>query len=552
MKRTRSSVCLLLLATLGLQLDEGCTRPSLQPSPQPNIVFFLVDDLGWTHISAAGPNHGNASGYYETPHIETMAAEGMSFTSAYAAHVCSPSRAAFQTGQSSPRTGMYRLIGNYSRPALPIVGVPNAWEIPASSTTIAETLRSAGYRTAHVGKWHIGPTASITRDHGYDFNLGGNADGQVRDYFAFFASGKWKFNRVGPGIAEYAAPYTQDYVDTRILPFSNGTPIAEIDGLVGSPKHLTDALTDAAIDFMDRERMNGTPFFLDLCHFAVHPPFDTPRPDLLAKYENKSSTDPRHHDPRYGALIEGVDQSLGRILEFLRNPDADDRTPDSIAETTLVVFYSDNGGSHETNNSPLKSEKGTFYEGGIRVPMIAWQPGTIRAGSVNDSIISMVDHYPTFAELAGAPLPPPNLHEIDGISYADSLRGSSERDSRAAHYLHVPDDGDAPDSPSVSLVIRSVEDHYKLIYFYADPDRDYSQYDGGHYELYNLTSDPGEEIDLMKSPHSSKTMHVAAKLSKDLRRWLGTVGAAYPTIRDPLTGLDTGVQVSPPFAIELP
>jgi arylsulfatase A-like enzyme len=539
---------IVVIATIAFGLTNKATAGDR--GEKPNIIFYMVDDLGWVDISAGQPNDGNASKYFQTPQIQRLAEEGLSFTCAYAAQNCAPTRAAFQTGQYAPRNGVHNVNSlNRAGQNKPLIGPADANSVRPSAITIAETLRNAGYVTAHFGKFHSTESAdAITTEHGYDFNYGGCPAGAPSS--GYFASkdknGAWQFaGRVGPGLDRFAKPYSQVYVDKNIKHYANGTPVRAMDAMVGTRKHLTDDTTDAALEFMETHRKQGKPFFMNLTHYAVHAPLVS-RPDLLAKHTERQSTDPRHDNAKYAGLIEGMDQSLGRIIDYLNDPDGDGDPVDSIAGATLVIFYSDNGGPGHTNNSPLKGIKGMHSEGGIRVPMIAWQPGVIAPNTTNNSIVSVTDFYATFSELANAKLPDASVHPLDSISLADVIQGKAQHGLRKANCLHFPGYMDTRAEPT-SLIIKDIGPvRYKLLYYYADPDGDYLTYDGGHYELYSLTNDLSETTDLLADNPDSRKKAVAAELSKDLRAWLDETGAVYPTIRDPQTGEDTGHRIWPP------
>ncbi|MEM1304929.1 MAG: sulfatase-like hydrolase/transferase, partial [Planctomycetota bacterium] len=381
---------------------------------QPNIIHIIADDMGWADLSGGQSSYGQGSAFYETPNIDRLAAEGMAFTSAYALQTCVPTRAALMTGQSPARTSVYNVQSIDGNANSLLVAPGNETKIPTAAITVGETLQAAGYTTAHFGKFHVAQTTGdITAEHGFDQDFGGGTSGAP---VTFFASNNEFDNRVGTGLDPYAAPYTQSYIDENLKPFANG---ADVDSLVGTPKHLSDAMADAAIDFMQGQLgAGGDPFYMNVAFHAVHSPIE-PRPDLEAKYDGVlaanggASPDPRHDRADYAGLLEGMDQAIGRIVAYLEDPNGDGDSADSIAGDTVLLFYGDNGGTNATDSSPLTGRKGSQQEGGLRVPLIAWSPGRVAGGTVTDEPVQAVDFYPTFAEFAGAALPDATAYPLD-------------------------------------------------------------------------------------------------------------------------------------------
>ncbi|MEQ8617801.1 MAG: sulfatase [Lacipirellulaceae bacterium] len=490
---------------------------------QPNIIHIVADDLGWTDLGTGATSYGNGSDFYQTPNIDSLAAGGMSFTSAYAVQTCVPTRVAMLTGQYATRTGVYNvgvdISGNENDL---LVGAANNGIIDPAATTIGETLQSAGYTTAHFGKFHTTQNAmQITSQHGYDFNFGGSTTGGPGSYFA--AGGQFG-NSISSGLDPYATPYTQAYVDTNLKPYANGT---NVDSLVGTDKHLTDAMADAAIDFMETQLASSSePFYMNVAFNAVHTPIES-RPDLHTKYNDILSSnggvspDPRHDDPAYAGLLEGMDQAIARIIDFVQDPDGNGDQSDSIAENTVVFFYGDNGGfSGVTDNTPLRSGKGSQYEGGLRVPLIAWGPGTIAAGSASDEPVHAVDFYPTFADFGSAPLPNASLHPTDGESLVGLLSGQEPELSRDTVFFHFPGYQGA-NVPVSTAMFDAGANRYKLMYFYEKRT----------FELYDLNNDLGETNDLAEGNLTPLQYKLAARATRELRNWLDETGALYPTVR---------------------
>ena len=506
-----------------------CGLPGMTLAQKPNIIFMLSDDQGWTDLSVGTTNFYNQSDFYETPNLERIAAQGLSFTDAYANGAsCVPSRAALLTGQYAPRTGVYT---NRARPPrnAPLIGASNTAHIGEQAVTLAETLKTAGYVTAHIGKFHVVDNLrEITEWHGFDFNFGGSGGAAPGSYFAERNGAEWRFsNSVGPELDAFANPYDESYLEARGLPLS----------LAGTPKHLTDAMGDAAVEFLeaavDPDRLGGNPFYLQVHFYAPHRPL-AGRPDLVEKYERKGQTNPSNvgHDkePAYAALVESMDEQVGRVLDFLDDTE-DPRNPGQpLSDNTLVVFFSDNGPTTDSSAAPLKGRKGEFSEGGIRVPMLVMMRGLVPAANISQVPVIGVDFYPTFADLAGATPPNANTHPLDGQSLVSVLMGDAQAEA-ALHerpiFWHYPVyQGQArPQS-----VIRRGD--WKLIYKYEDQS----------YEFYNLALDLSESNDLLDTPGGCNT--TAAELSVELRDWLASIDADLPRLAD------SGNEVPLPPAIE--
>lgn len=454
-----------LLLTLGLSdIPEIASGAEEAPQP-PNIVLFLADDLGWKDLGC----YGNE--FHDTPRIDELAARGLRFTSAYAnGPNCAPSRASLMTGQYTPRHGITtvspaargkarnrRLLVPQTRRALR----DEAW-------TIAEALGTAGYRCASFGKWHLG---NSPLEQGFEVNVGGNTKGHPKSYFS---------------------PYRNPD-----LP----------DGPEG--EHLTARLTDEALSFLDA--VGEDPFFLYLTYFAVHTPIQG-RTDLVEKYrERKGDAKGKFPKPKYAAMVEAIDESVGRVLDHL-----DER---GLDENTIVFFFSDNGGSGgSTTMAPLRGAKGMLYEGGIREPLIATWPGRIPPGGENDEVVLGSDLFPTFCELAGVAVW--DRWALDGLSLHPLLfgEGSLRRDAVFWHfpaYLQASGQGE-PWRTTPAGAIRA--GRYKLIEFFED----------GALELYDLEEDLGEERNLAASlPEKRDELHTR------LETWRNEVGAVVPTERNP-------------------
>jgi len=426
----------------------------LPAADKPNVVLILVDDLGWADLGCQG------SKYYETPHLDRLAAEGVRFTNGYAAcAVCSPTRAAVQTGRYPHRTGVTdwirsrfqggKIPADRKNPCwLPrdqwkgnkkILVPPNALWMESEEVTIAELLRPAGYKSCYIGKWHLGTEPWYPTEQGYDFNFGGCDYGQPPSYFDPFNQPKGRHESLKKGI----------------------------HGLPGRKpgEYLTDREADEAVGFI-RKHKDG-PFFLMLAHYAVHTPIQAKK-EVTAKYEKKPKTNQKN--AKYAAMVESVDDAAGRIVAALDEL--------KLTDKTLIIFTSDNGGLlGPTHNAPLRSGKGFPFEGGIRVPFIVKWPGIARKGvTVDDPVISM-DILPTFAAAAGVSLP--KGVEIDGRDLGPLLTGKGKLD-RTTLYWHFPH---YRHNPGPYSIIRDGD--WKLIKYY----------EGQNY-LFNLKDDLGETKDL--------------------------------------------------------
>ena len=459
-------ISLCFLAVLLALASPAAVAASAPAAPRKaNIVLFLIDDLGWRDIGA------NGSTYYQTPNIDRLAREGVRFTDAYAAcAVCSPTRAAVLTGKYPARLLLTDWLpdGRWP-PKAKLRSGRFVRELPLEEVTIAEALREAGYRTASIGKWHLGAEPfSLPEHHGFDVNVGGNAHGAPGDFFFPYA-GNW------------AIPTTDLRVRWNVFP----------DGKPG--EYLTDRLTNEAVKFIRENRER--PFFLYLPHYAVHTPLQA-KPELVAKYE-KIPEAQRQGKPVYAAMVESMDESIGRVMATLREL--------GLERDTMVIFTSDNGGFYNaTSNAPLRANKGAYYEGGIRVPLIVKWPGVAKAGHVSSEPVTSTDFYPTCLAAAGLP-PRPNQH-MDGRNLQPLLAGGATL-GRPAIFWHFPHYNDHPHSVP-SGVIR--QGPWKLI----------ETFDPEGLELYNLADDLGEQRNLAAAQPAR-----VAELKRALDAWRVEVGA---------------------------
>jgi len=360
-------------------------------SQSPNVVVIIADDMGWSQVSTGLTNLNNPSDFYETPTLETLASQGIAFSHAYVNGAnCAPTRAALLSGQyaSRPHNNIFNVYdlnrGNTSSnstligPDMGLASNNNIDEIPSSAITIAETMKTAGYVTAHLGKYHVGENENSNisnnapTDQGFDYNYGGGTDGGPGNYFASSSSPYTFGGNIGSELDVYADPYTS----------AESLLLAGDGSLIGTEKHVTDAMTDAAIDFMEAEKSN--PFFIHFSNYAIHGPYqpDDARPDLRAKYEAKAISNPgsMDHDstPGQAALAEGMDQAIGRLIDYLKTTDDPRNSGYKLSENTLVYFISDNGDAQKrTPQAPLKGMKGEYSEGGIRSVTIAWSEASV-------------------------------------------------------------------------------------------------------------------------------------------------------------------------------
>lgn len=441
----------------------------------PNIVFILADDLGWSDLGCYGAQ------FHETPNLDRLAQQGMKFTDAYAAcAVCSPTRASIMTGKYPARLHLTDwLLGTKDKPAYKLNRPDFQKFLPLEEYTVAEALKAGGYRTGLFGKWHLGEDESYYPEHqGFDVNVGGCGKGHPPSYFS---------------------PY--------------GIPNLP-DGPEG--EYLNDRLTNEALKFLDQ--IKDKPFFLYLPHYAVHMPLQA-KEAAIEKYKAKAAKLPAgrtvyvndlgrpvrqiQNNPVYAAMMESLDESVGRILDKLAVLGLD--------KNTVVVFTSDNGGfstgrGTPSCNLPLRMGKGWPYEGGVREPLIVRWPGVVKPGSVSSVPVISTDFYPTLLQIAGLPLRP-EQHR-DGESILPVLKGGALAERPLFwHYPHYHGSGSLPNG-----AVRLGD--FKLIEWYEDMST----------ELYNLKNDLGEQTDL-----SAKMPDKTAELRQLLHNWREEVNAQMPS-----------------------
>lgn len=495
-------------------------KPLCRQLPKrPNIVTVMVDDLGWNQISVSQSTMGTAKTQYATPNLEMLANRGLSFTHAYAQPNCAPTRAAMLSGQYPARVnndvycvGSLRRQGKKAETKF--LGAEQTEDVAPEAITSAEALKQNGYATAHIGKYHVGNNeggdATSPENAGFDINIGGCSQGHQSTCFSTKGNdGKWIFKKLGRGdFDRFGAPYTKEYVKKYNFP----------ESLVGTPKHVSDAVGDAMEETVAKLHATGKPFYLQLHPYAVHGPVKS-RPDL----QEAAGGD------NLGGFIASIDTNIGRLLKAIDDPNGDGNTRDSVAANTIILFTSDNGGTHG-DNFPLRGNKGMFTEGGVRVPLIAYWPGVIPPNTVTDRMVHSVDYYPTYLELAGKKwMPPVKEHPLDGFSFAEFLRQPDNGSKRGPVFYLFPGYMDTRAQPCVVAVDEFGGKRYKLLYFY----------EADAWELYNLTDDIGEAANLI-----SQKPELASTLSKEIRTWLTqkhpTWKPKYPLEKD------SGKPVGPP------
>ncbi|MBK1828271.1 sulfatase [Haloferula rosea] len=496
----------------------------------PNIIIYMVDDLGWNHVQAGKGTMGTTPKRYQTPEIARLAADGLSFTHAYSQPNCAPTRAAMLSGQYPARIhNKVYVVGSLNRGGKngKFKGPEQGEDVDAEAITVAEALKENGYATAHIGKYHVGGheggEATLPEKAGFDINIGGGKQGHQGSCFASKPKNgnKWGFKNVGYGAFDkYAAPYTDEYLKKHGFP-------AE---LKGTPKHVSDAVGDALEETVATLAKGDKPFYIQFHTYAVHGPVKA-RPDLFKKAEARVPTGHKAAGrmAHYLGFIDSLDLNLARMRKMLEDPNGDGDTSDSITKNTLILFTSDNGGTH-ADNLPLKGNKGMLTEGGIRVPLIACWPGTIPAGTVTDNKVHSVDYYPTYLELAGNKwTPPADTHPLDGTSFADLLKKPTLEDDRDAIFFLFPGYLDTRATPSVVAIDDIAGKRYKLYYYY----------EGNRWELYCLSDDQEEAKNLIKE-EAEKAKTLSVKMLNWLNQEHPTWKPSFPLIRE------TGKSAGPP------
>lgn len=451
---------------------------------KPNVILFVVDDLGWSDVSCYG------SKYYETPNIDKLTENGVRFTNAYASStLSSPSRSALLTGKNSARLRITHAIPIYGYMRIndgrgtPLKDAEYVMNLPLEEYTIAEALKDNGYATAAIGKWHVCNDEEYYPEYqGFDINVGGNGHGNTQQYFYPYYN-KWRMTSNHP------------YVEWNVLP----------DGKEG--EYITDRLIDEALKFIKKNK--NKPFFLYLSHYAVHTPIQA-KEEIENKYKNKPIDSVRgHFHPGYAAMIESVDISMGRIQKILRDLGLDDNT--------IIIFTSDNGGYWKsTSNYPWRGNKGNFYEGGIRVPLIINWPDNTKHSMISDIPVIGMDLYPTILKMVNLPLNP--KQHVDGLSLVPILRDnlSIDRDELFWHFPNYTGPKSGHKNPSEPLSVIRYK-NFKLIISLVD----------NTIELYDLQNDPCEEINISKD-HPVLVNQMLLKLNE----WKKSANVQEPSVNE--------------------
>lgn len=461
-----------------------------------NVVFIVADDLGWSDTTLNG-----TTSLYRTPNLERLAARGMTFSRAYAASpLCSPTRASILTGQTPARNGSIRpqhhLKTVRMKPEVAASAPPSAKALDCESVTRLDTkfptlgkmFKSAGYATAHFGKWHLGPEPYSPLQHGFDVDIP---------------------HTPGPGPAgSYLAPWKFG-ADPQSRGFKARTPL----------EHIEDRMGDEAVQWM-RSLSDDQPFFMNYWMFSVHGPLDA-KPELVEKYRKLVTPSSKQCSPTYAAMIQSMDEAVGKLL------DAVDAA--GVADRTIIIFMSDNGGvthlglmetdangkkyeTAATSNTPLRGGKATIYDGGIRVPCVVVWPGVTEPGTKSDAMIQSTDFYPTLLNSLGISLP--DDWTLDGRDFSRALRGKPfERDPVITYFPYGPPVADwLPPSAAVHV------GDWKLIRLFCQGEN------GAHdYRLYNLKEDIGEKTNL-----AGKYPEKVSEMDRLISRHLEETAAVVP------------------------
>lgn len=445
----------------------------LHAEERPNLLFIFLDDYGWKDTGFMG------SDFYETPNIDALANEGMVFTNAYSASAnCAPARASLLSGQYTPRHKIYN-VGTGPRGKdqhRRLLHVPGVDVLDPSITTWANCIQEAGYHTATMGKWHLSDDPA---PYGFDLNVAGTHSGGP-------PSGYYPPHPRVPGLGDYE-----------------------------DDEYLTDTLSDRAESFVRENKER--PWMLYLTHFAVHTPLHAKK-EFVEKYENKEPGE-LHDHVAMATMIQSVDEGVGQIVKALEET--------GTREKTIIVFFSDNGGyGPATDMAPLKGYKGTYYEGGIRVPFFVNWPGVVEAETTNETPITGVDLFPTFCDMLGVELP--GDQSLDGVSLVPLFKGEKHNYADRSLFWHFPaylqaygkdaaaEQRDPLFRARPCSVIRKGD--WKLLEFF----------ESGDLELYDLRSDIGEANDL-----SEKEPDKLSELKQELDDWREEIQADIPTERNP-------------------
>ncbi|MCY7420551.1 MAG: sulfatase [Chitinophagaceae bacterium] len=473
------------------------TSAVVKAQTRPNIILFFVDDMGWVDTSVPfGDSMVVVNKRYHTPNMQRLASEGIKFTNAYATPVCTPTRISLLTGINAAHHGVTNWTSPVKDRSTDVADdemAPASWLVNGLSSikgtaktifanTYPQLLKQAGYFTVHVGKAHwgsMGTPGSNPYNLGFMVNIAGHAAGHPQSYLAKDNFG----NITGKAVAQ-AVPDLEEYF--------------------GSDTFLTEALTLEAIKALEAPINNKQPFYLNMAHYAIHTPIQGDK-RYVQKYIDAGLDS---IEANYASLIEGMDKSLGDLMNYLKEK--------GIEKNTVILFMSDNGGLSlvpprggvaHTHNLPLKSGKGSVYEGGIRVPMIVKWPGVVKANTRSDQYIIVEDFFPSILEIAG--LKNYNIvQQVDGKSFVSQLKNPGYKNSSRSLVWHFPNKWQPNDGPGINYKSAIRQGDWKLIYNMRD----------GSKELYNLQLDVGE-LQNLASVERKKVDALAILLSHQLRQW---------------------------------
>lgn len=498
-KKTLIPIALLPLAGLS-------AKNEISVDERPNIILFMVDDMGWQDTSVPFWHVKTPfNERYHTPHMENLASEGKMFTQAYASAVSSPTRVSLMTGMNAARHRVtnWTLEKNVPTdhpsdvlefPAWNVNGISQVQGIPFTYevTSLTQLLKDSGYHTIHCGKAHWGAidTPGENPHHfGFEVNIAGHAGGGLTSYL-----GEKNFG---------------NRVDGQPSPLQ---AIPDLEKYWGKDIFATEALTLEAIKALNKAKKLGQPFYLYMSHYAIHIPVDRDQ-RFFQKYLDKGLSE---KEAGYASLIEGMDKSLGDLMNWLKVND--------MAENTVIIFMSDNGGLSSTlhwrdeplhvHNAPLKSGKGSAYEGGIRVPMIVKWPGKVEPGTATDNYLIIEDFFPTILDMAQVKNRE-TKQPVDGISFMPLLENDTDEFGTRNLYWNYPNLwGNEGPGIGPTCTVRSGD--WKLIYYYET----------GKKELFNIEEDIGEEKDV-----SDQNSGIVLDLSRQLGKYLREVVAQRPIFK---------------------
>jgi len=494
------SIIIVLCMCIFIACKNNVSKVVDKTSKQPNIILFIVDDMGWQDTSVSFWKEKTAfNTTYQTPNMERLANEGMKFTQAYSTPVCTPTRVSLISGMNAAR---HRVTNWTFKRGISMVNPPKGLKIPLWNvngaqptdsiersvhiTPLPQILKDNGYETIHVGKAHFGAIGTPSADPitlGFNINIGGHAAGQPGSYYG-----------------------TDNFKNLK-----RKTTIWDVPGLEkyhGKDIFLTEALTKEAINAMNNAVVNDKPFYLYMAHYAVHTPIQGD-PRFEQKYIEKGL---HPTEAKYASLIEGMDKSLGDIMNHLEEK--------GISDNTIILFMSDNGGlsavarggEKHTHNKPLSSGKGSVHEGGIREPMLVKWPGVTKEKSESNSFVIIEDFFPTILEFAGIS-DYKTVQKTDGVSFTNLLKGAKSNNAERALYWHYPNNW-GPTGPGIGATSTIRKGDFKLIYYHLD----------SAFELFDITNDIGETSNLALENKPKTT-----ELAKQLGAYLRGVDAQMPT-----------------------